>query len=177
MEEIIRRECDQARRAKRRLRKVSLVHFKIAKLSLAGIMLSWIFYATAAELIWFSPTSFAHRAGRGPRALSHRQSLRPFRHHDPRPIRDRVPGFRGRQNLGALIRSAISRRTLVSRRAFTRRTSRDSTGISGSLRWAHGRSTRSCPEPKCDCSRTMPMFSIFLRAIPFRTARRARCAP
>jgi lipase maturation factor 1 len=31
-------------------------YFKIAKLSLAGILLSWIFYVTAAELIWmFSP--------------------------------------------------------------------------------------------------------------------------
>jgi len=31
-------------------------HFKIAKLSLAGVVLSWIFYATAAELIWmFAP--------------------------------------------------------------------------------------------------------------------------
>jgi lipase maturation factor 1 len=31
-------------------------HFKIAKLSLAGIVLSWIFYVTAAELIWmFAP--------------------------------------------------------------------------------------------------------------------------
>ena len=29
--------------------------FKIAKLSLTGIVLSWIFYASAAELIWFSP--------------------------------------------------------------------------------------------------------------------------
>jgi hypothetical protein len=29
--------------------------FKIAKLSLSGVVLSWIFYATAAELIWFSP--------------------------------------------------------------------------------------------------------------------------
>ncbi len=29
--------------------------FKIAKLTLTGIILSWIFYATAAELIWFSP--------------------------------------------------------------------------------------------------------------------------
>ncbi len=29
--------------------------FKIAKVSLTGVVLSWIFYATAAELIWFSP--------------------------------------------------------------------------------------------------------------------------
>jgi hypothetical protein len=29
--------------------------FKFAKLSLSAVALSWIFYATAAELIWFSP--------------------------------------------------------------------------------------------------------------------------
>ncbi len=33
----------------------SLRPFVIAKLTLSGILLSWIFYATAAELIWFSP--------------------------------------------------------------------------------------------------------------------------
>ena len=31
--------------------------FKIAKLALSAVMLSWVFYATAAELIWFSPIS------------------------------------------------------------------------------------------------------------------------
>jgi hypothetical protein len=31
--------------------------FKIAKLALSALMLSWIFYATAAELIWFAPIS------------------------------------------------------------------------------------------------------------------------
>jgi Lipase maturation factor len=30
--------------------------FKVAKLTLSAIMLSWIFYSTAAELIWFFPT-------------------------------------------------------------------------------------------------------------------------
>ena len=29
--------------------------FKILKLALGAVMLSWVFYATAAELIWFSP--------------------------------------------------------------------------------------------------------------------------
>jgi lipase maturation factor 1 len=34
----------------------ALHHFKIATMTLAGVMLSWIFYVTAAELIWmFSP--------------------------------------------------------------------------------------------------------------------------
>jgi hypothetical protein len=36
----------------------SLRHsFKIAKLALSAVMLSWVFYATAAELVWFSPIS------------------------------------------------------------------------------------------------------------------------
>jgi lipase maturation factor 1 len=36
----------------------SLRHsFKIAKLALGAVILSWVFYATAAELIWFSPIS------------------------------------------------------------------------------------------------------------------------
>jgi hypothetical protein len=36
----------------------SLRHaFKIAKLALGAVTLSWVFYATAAELVWFSPIS------------------------------------------------------------------------------------------------------------------------
>src|SRR5579864_5233638 len=31
--------------------------FKVLKLALGAVMLSWVFYATAAELIWFSPIS------------------------------------------------------------------------------------------------------------------------
>ena len=52
---------------------------------------------------------------------------------------------------------------VASHRAFMRPISRDSTGISGSLRWDHGGTIRSCPEPKCDCFRITATFSIFSR--------------
>src|SRR5271163_2266380 len=44
----------------------------------------------------------ASNASGAARAFSHRQSIWPFWHYDQRPIRDRVPGFDGWKDLGAI---------------------------------------------------------------------------
>ena len=69
---------------------------------LTMVILGWIFYATTAQLMWMFSVSLPTEPVVGCRALSHRQSIRTLWHHDAGAIRDRVPGFRRRKELGAI---------------------------------------------------------------------------
>jgi len=89
------------------------------KIAVTAVMLTWIFYATLAQMVWMVKP--------WPRWTTPVSALEPFR-ADAMKSSSRVPMM---DKLGLSIRSVSSHKTRARRRGFTRRISHGSIGICG----------------------------------------------
>ncbi len=110
------------------------------------------------------------------RTFSHRQRVRLVRRHDPRTLRNRIPGINRTAKLGRPTHFATSRRIFMPLPACMRPTSLALTGTSGSPRWALGDEIHLCCKSNSVYWMASRMCSLYSRATRSRKSLPSRFA-